>query len=176
MTHRRSVSALLALLLLAALPAVAEESVPERNERMARDFMDQVYNQRQLDRIADYVAEDFVDSSPGAPTDLQGRDLVRRQAEATFAAFPDLVFEPLRMVAEGDLVAIHWTSHGTSSDQIGGPAAAGRKVELQGISIFRYDDEGKVVESWDIVDRAGLFNQLGFRVLPPSPEGAESSD
>lgn len=164
----RTCAAVTILLLLVAAPAVAEESVTERNERMARQFMDEVYNQRQLDKIPEYVAEAFVDSSPGAPESPQGREMVRLQAEATFAAFPDLVFEPLRLISEGDLVAIHWTSHGTASDQIAGPVAAGTEVELQGISIFRYDAKGRVVESWDIVDRAGLYRQLGFRILPPT--------
>lgn len=159
---------------LAVLPAAAEtmeKTTAERNKDLAQRFVDEVYNQRQLDKIPDYIAEGFLDESPGAPPDARGPAWVVRQAEGTFAAFPDLQFDILRMVAEGDLVAVHWTSHGTASDQAAGGGAEGKKVEIQGISIFRYDEAGKVVGSWDIVDRLTMLRQLGLEVAPREAAG-----
>jgi steroid delta-isomerase-like uncharacterized protein len=160
---------------LAASPTAAEtmeSTTTERNKELAQRFVDEVYNRRQLDKIPDYIADGFVDESPGAPPDARGPAWVLRQAEGTFAAFPDLKFEILRRVAEGDLVAVHWTSHGTASDQAAGGGAEGKKVEIQGISIFRYDDAGKVVGSWDIVDRLTMLRQLGLEVAPREPAQA----
>lgn len=163
----------------AVLTAVAQEgavsaeervaSTPEEvNAKAARLFVDDVYNDRNLDAIPLYVDPEFVDRSPGAPPEAQGPDFVRHQAEYTLAAFPDLRFEILRTVAEGDKVAIHWKMTGTASGQVGGPGAEGKAVEMQGISMFRYAD-GFVVESWDLVDRLAMLQQLGFTVTPPAP-------
>lgn len=172
---------LLALTLLAAWPvqATAAEggdaasSVEARNTQLALEFIQEVYLDRDFDKIPDYIAEDFVDHSPGAPPDARGPDFVRRQAEATLASFPDFRFEKRHTVAEGDLVAIHWTMTGTSTEAVAGPGGAGKAVAVDGISLFRYDDEGKVAESWDLVDRAGMLTQLGFQIRPPA---AQSSD
>lgn len=176
--HARATGLALAavlLLLSAGLPAVAGEMAggPEaRNKAKATEFLQVIYNQRQLDRIPDFVADDFVDQTPGAPPPPHGPAMVRRQADGTFAAFPDLKFEVQRMLAEGDLVAIHWSSRGHASAAMAGGAVEGKPATVQGISIFRYDDEGKIAESWDMVDRAGMMQELGFQLVPPGGEDA----
>jgi predicted SnoaL-like aldol condensation-catalyzing enzyme len=139
----------------------------EDNKRLAQAFTEEVYNQRQLDRIPAYVAEDFVDQSPGAPPDAKGPGFVRQQAEASLAAMPDLRFELHHLLAEGDLVLLHWKASGTDPkavDEAGTP----RQVTLQGQSLFRIR-QGKIVESWDIIDRLGFLLQRGFKLLPPVP-------
>lgn len=156
----------------AAKPAADTDPAPEaRNEERAEAFIEEVYNERRLDRIPEYVAEEFVDRTPGAPAHARGPGFVRQQAGSTFAALPDIQFEILHLLSEGDLVTIHWLARGTASSRLGGAGAAGREVELQGISLFRYDDQGKVAESWDLVDRLGMMQQLGFELSPPpAPE------
>lgn len=187
----RNWTALPAVLLLAALVA-AVPALPARaqagalpdeekatvdpvevNKKAARLFVEDVYNDRNLEAIPLYVDPEFHDHSPGAPPHAEGPDFVREQAEFTLSAFPDLEFEILRLVGEGDKVAIHWKMTGTSSGVLGGPGSRGREVEIQGISLFRYED-GFVVESWDLVDRAALMEQLGFTLEPP-PEPEEES-
>jgi len=167
--------ALAAILCLAALPALAGPDA-ERNKGLAKEFIDVVYNGGDLDAIPRFIADGFVDRSPGAPPDAKGPDFVRRQAEGTYAAFPDLKFKIERMLAEGDLVAIHWSTVGTASAQIAGGGAEGKQVRLEGISIFRYDDDGKVAESWDLVDRAGMMAQLGFEFRPPAAGAEEEAE
>ncbi|HEX2253769.1 MAG TPA: ester cyclase [Thermoanaerobaculia bacterium] len=179
---------LLAILLVTAvaLPAAAQEegvSQEAANTRIAQQFTEEVYNQQMLDKIPDYVAADFVDRSPGAPPGPHGPDFVRKQADQSFAGMPDLTFELLRTVAEGDLVTMHWKAVGTASAELAGGAAEGKRIELQGISIFRMQD-GKIAESWDLVDRLSLLQQAGYRILPPAapaaapaaPEEAQTPD
>jgi len=172
---------LLALTLLAtagASPAAADAeggdaaSVEARNTELALAFIQDVYLDRDFDKIPSYIAEEFVDHSPGAPPEARGPAFVRRQAEATLAGFPDFRFEQRHTVAEGDLVAIHWTMSGTSTEAVAGPGGAGKAVKVDGISLFRYNAEGKVAESWDLVDRAGMLRQLGFDIRPPAAPGA----
>jgi predicted SnoaL-like aldol condensation-catalyzing enzyme len=139
----------------------------EQNKRLARAFTEEIYNQRHLDRIPQYVAQDFVDHSPGAPPEAQGPDFVRKQAEASLAALPDLRFDIQHVLAEGDLVFLHWKATGTDAktlDEAGKP----KPLLLQGQSLFRMR-QGKIVESWDLTDRLGFLLQRGFKLLPPVP-------
>lgn len=171
--HRSTLSLAAALvLLLCALPGAAEEgaSTPESpadNEEIIRRFTAEVYNAQKLDAIPIYVAESFVDHSPGGPPGPHGPAFVRAQAEQSFSGMPDLTFSIEHLFSEGDMVAMHWRAKGTASAAFGGGGSEGRKIDVEGISLFRMD-EGKIVESWDIVDRLTLFQQAGFRVMPPT--------
>jgi predicted SnoaL-like aldol condensation-catalyzing enzyme len=139
----------------------------EENKRLARAFTEEVYNQRQLDRIPAYVAQDFVDHSPGAPPEAKGPGFVREQAEASITALPDLRFEVQHLIAEGDLVLLHWKASGTDP-KLMDESGALKQVTLHGQSLFRIR-EGKIVESWDVVDQLGFLLQRGFKLLPPVP-------
>ncbi len=154
----RLISACLLFTTLALAPAASGAS-PEDNRSIVEEFTRVVYNEQQLDRIPDYVGESFVDSSPGAPDDAKGPGFVLRQAKQSFVTFPDLTFEIQHTIAERDLVTMHWRATGTA-------ASTGNPTIVEGISIFRMD-EGKIVESWDIVDRLGMLQQLGFKITPP---------
>ena len=96
-------------------PAERAAALGEQNKQRARLFTEEVYNQRRFDRIPEYIAADFVDHSVDAPPDARGPALVRQQAETGFAAFPDLKFDILHLVAEGDLVSMHWQALGTDT-------------------------------------------------------------
>jgi len=160
----------LALALLCALPAAAQDAPPPEppadNEEIVRRFTEEVYNERQLDAIPRYVADSFVDHSPGTPPGPHGPDFVRSQAEQTFAGLPDTHFDVLHLFSDDDMVAMHWRIRGTAAAAFGGGGSTGREIDVEGISLFRMED-GKIVESWDIVDRLTLFQQAGFRVVGP---------
>jgi predicted ester cyclase len=155
-----------ALAIAAPRPSMARDRDAEKNAKIVREFVEKVYNEGKLELIEKYVAEDFVDSSPGAPPDAKGPAYVRQQAEGTFAAFPNLKFANEDVIAEGDRVVIRWSSTSTFSGKMGEIAGDGRPVRVDGISIMRVKD-GKIAQSWDIVDRIGMFTQMGFTVMPP---------
>lgn len=137
------------------------------NKQLAVAFTEEVYNQRRLERIPAYVAEDFVDRSHAVPEGAKGPDFVRQQAEASLKAFPDLKFDIQHVVADEDLVAVHWKASGTDA-QVKDAAGQPRPVTIHGHSLFRVR-EGKIVESWDISDQLPLLLQRGYKVVPPSP-------
>ena len=79
---------------------------------------------------------------------------------AFFAGFPDLRFETLDTVADGEKVAVHFQITGTHTGEFQGIPATGRRMNVQGITILRFRD-GKVSERWNQLDQMGLFQQLG---------------
>jgi predicted SnoaL-like aldol condensation-catalyzing enzyme len=169
MTNRYLLGLVLAVLTGCATASSAPKAAaPEvLNKQLAVAFTEEVYNQRLLERIPQYVAEDFIDRSHGAPENARGPAFVRQQAEASLQALPDLKFDIQHLVADEDLVLVHWKASGTDA-KVKDAAGQPRPVTLYGHSLFRMR-EGKIVESWDIADQLPLLLQRGYKVVPPSP-------
>ncbi len=127
-------------------------------------FYEEVWNQGNLHAIDEICAADF------CHYDSVGRDThdlasFKQYVAATYAAFPDLDVTLSEMIAEGDKVVVHWTLHGTHRGTCLGIAPTGKRVELEGVSIYRAAD-GQIVESAIFRDRLDL--KLGCKVVPPS--------
>ena len=148
-------------------PVERAAALEEQNKERARLLTEELYNLRKLDRIPEYIAQDFVDHSQGAPSGTVGPALVRQQAEASFQAFPDLKFDILHLVADGDLVAVHWKAQGSDPKNLDA-AGKPKPLMLNGQSLYRMRD-GKVVEAWDISDQLSPLLQRGYKVVPPKP-------
>jgi predicted ester cyclase len=65
------------------------------------------------------------------------------------------------MIGEDDKVVNRWTLHVTHTGEFRGIPATGKRITITGIGIFRFSEDGKVVESWDSLDQLGMLKQLG---------------
>jgi len=112
----------------------------------------------------DYVRHDLRPSEPApGPAGQAGI------AEAFRKAFADLEWRVDLLLGEDDLVAARWTARGTHTGGWGGVQPTGKRAEFSGVNIFRFDDEGKVVEIWNHRDDLGLMEQLGAAVYAGAP-------
>ncbi len=112
--------------------------------------------------IDEFIAGDFVDHA--APPGLApGREGFKQLVGIWRRAVPDLWLTVDAIVAEGDLVAIAWTSGGTHQGELMGIPPTGRTGKVAGITFSRLAD-GRIVERWGNSDDLGLLQQLG--VIP----------
>jgi predicted ester cyclase len=89
--------------------------VSESNKALVREITERIWNQRRLEPIPKFYAEDYViDYRPYAPI-RHGHDAIRGMVERAFAAFPDYHEELRELVAEGDRVVAHLTISGTQT-------------------------------------------------------------
>ena len=102
----------------------------------ARDFMQKVFNEGDLAVIDAIVDDGFVEHEefPGVSNDKAGLVEFVKQ---TRAAFPDLVFEPVALVEEGDEVWVMVTISGTHQGEFLGVPATGNKVETTAVDRIR---------------------------------------
>ncbi len=63
------------------------------------------------------------------------------------------------MVAERDLVVIHYVSSGTNQGQWLGEPSTGNRVQVNEMSIFRIED-GRIAEQWLLPDIGSMQQQL----------------
>jgi len=139
--------------------------VSEQNKSLVREITDVIWNGRELHRIPEFYAPDFVgDYRPYALR--QGHEGIRAMVEGAWTAFPDYHEEVHELIAEGDRVVVHLTISGTQRGQWGPLPATGKRVEFDEIVILQIRD-GKVLRQRGIVDNLLALRQLG---AVPSPQ------
>ncbi len=121
----------------------------ERSKKTVREFYDLAFNKKQPEEAARrFLGSSYRQHNPLAG---DGAEPFISFVRWITGANPDLRIEIKRVIAEGDLVAVH-------SHMIPTPAARGTAV----MDLFRLDSAGKIVEHWD--------------VLQEVPEKAENSN
>jgi predicted ester cyclase len=83
------------------------------------------------------------------------------------AGFPDLRFEPEQFFVDGDRVAVYFRVTGTQSGEFMGIPPTGKSIDIHGVDIVRFGDDGVGREHWGVFDAMGMMQQLGV-----VPEGS----
>lgn len=133
----------------------------ELGERVRR-YYDEVLNTGDLDRMAEFVAEDWVDLSPfpGQPQGLEGS---RARLAGVRNAFPDFHLTIVDQITNGDRVAQRVTGTGTHLGEFMGIPPTGRSFEVTAVELLRFRG-GKEVEHFVLIDMLSMLGQLG--VIP----------
>jgi len=142
----------------------------QENKASARRFLEEVINRGNVAAIDELSSPNIVDHTapPGVPAGNEGFKMFI----TTFrAAFPDLHYTIDDTIAEGDLLVQRNTAHGTMKGDFMGMPASGKEATWSEIHIVRFDDDGKAVEHWGVVDQLGMLAQLGFAQAPGQPAG-----
>jgi steroid delta-isomerase-like uncharacterized protein len=141
----------------------------ERNEAVARRGFD-AFNTGDLSIVDEMTAEHAVNHDPAQPDEARGPEGFKQIVQLYRGAFPDLTFTIEECFSDGDLVCTRWSTTATHDGDLMGLAATGNHITGSGITIDKIDD-GKVVESWNQWDNAGLMQQLGVGEAAAAPAG-----
>jgi steroid delta-isomerase-like uncharacterized protein len=114
--------------------------------------------------VASLYASDAVFADPFNA--CKGRDAIQAYFEISAGAFPDGTNETMRLVEEGDAVAVEMIYRGTNTGPLPLPdgsviPATGKAMELSVASVLKVRD-GKIVSERDYFDGAALMSQLGL--------------
>ena len=123
----------------------------EDNKALVLRYADEVFNRKEYAAIDTYIDPNYLRHDPGVPFTVQGCEGLRQLVGAYHIAFPDFHIQPVMVVANGDLVGIHWSAQGTQRGELMGMPPTGRSFNVNTIEIFRVAD-GKIAEQWLVVD------------------------
>lgn len=119
--------------------------VIERNKEVVQRLFD-AFRAGDTEAFDELIVEEYVQHNPQAGNGLQA-------VKEFFAPVGPVDVEVHRVIAEGDLVAVH--SHY-------------KTWSMAGVDIFRLNDAGKIIEHWDVLQQVpektasgnDMFSQL----------------
>ncbi len=140
-------------------------------EQRAREYFERVSA-----RDPDGMMEFWV---PGKGADIHGLarlvapDSYRAWFADLFAAIPDLRFEVLEVIAEGDRAAVRWRATGTfdGTGTLEGFEPNGAKIEMTGCDVLTFDADGMLVDNQAYTNAMELARQVG--AVPPQGSRAD---
>ena len=121
-------------------------------------FIKEIWNNRRLDVVAEvFKADATVHLEDSSVTGIEAiRDGFMRPFQE---AFPDLHYDIADLFFDGDRIAMRYIGTATHRGDYDGKPATGKRLEYEGIAIFRMDGN-QIAEVWTHTDRAAKFAAL----------------
>lgn len=135
------------------------------NESILRDFMQKVWNEKDLESIPKFLASEYKiyldNQDPWEGKTLTIEEFIKR-LDDSFIPFPDIHFDIQQLIADGDSVAITWVMTGTNLGKIGNMPPTNKPIKTNGMTIY-YFNNGKISGHSQVFDRTTVMKQLGFQ-------------
>lgn len=137
----------------------------ELSRALIKRFFDKVLSEHDLDALAEIASPDILIHPTAMPCEASYYDIsgVGSWLDEQWKAFPDLTITDYFTVAQGDIVAVHWTARGTSKGTLMMLPPTGKIVEYTGVSMYRIED-GKIAEIWETRNTLGIMRQLNPKI------------
>jgi steroid delta-isomerase-like uncharacterized protein len=133
--------------------------VSEENKALIQRFVEEAFNEGNLDVADEVYAPGFVSHESAGPVE-RGPEYVKQFVGTYRGAFPDGRTTVEDVIAEGDRVAYRWSFRGTHRGELMGIPPTGEEVTITGITVDRISG-GKIEEEWNNFDQLGVLRQLG---------------
>ena len=119
------------------------------------------FNRGDIDACVAFYAPDHQVKSKPSPA---GRDHIKAFFLGIHQAWPDIQIVVEHAVAEADWVMGRSVTTATHSTVVFGVAPTLKRIETTFWDLHRFDQEGLIVETWNLMDSLAIMGQLG--VLP----------
>lgn len=138
---------------------------PEENKHVVQKFVEECWNQGNLNKASELLADQVRFHDPVFPSLNLGIPNIKTHIEGCRRAFPDLKFTIDDTIAERNEVVLHWTARGTHKGEFLGMQPTNRKVTVEGTSIYRLEGS-KIAEGHANWNLASMMEQLGVLEIP----------
>lgn len=126
-------------------------------------FLDAVWSDGMIDACDTYVADNYaVHHDPGDPWDgmTLDREGFKERVRRSRAPFPDQRFHIQSLLEENGKVAVAWKWTATHLGDFPGFPATGKPLAMSGLTIYDFDEAGRIAGHWQVSDRLTIYQQL----------------
>jgi C-1 hydroxylase len=138
----------------------AQAKLEEENTALTMRLVD-AWMKGDIEALKEIFSPDYVYHNETGQAASLG--LLIEQLKKEMVMFPDRSMSNEELIAKGDKVVHRYIARGTHTGEVGGLAPTGNKLVLGGIEILRFEN-GKIVESWEVLNYLSLFTALGFEL------------
>ena len=132
----------------------------ERNKAAMRKF-EQMINTCDEALADELVADDAPFFTPASEEPLYGGSGYLSVVRWMRSGFSDVQWHLQEMVAEGNVVAVHWTLIGTHDGEFMGIPPTGKKISCSIMNFYTFNDEGKIVNDLAAEGMIGILRGIG---------------
>ena len=154
--------------------SAGEESMPTDTIDLVRQWVEEIWNQGQLQRLGQFHPPTF--TNHGQPSTIEETEQWQLQNRATF---PDVHYTIDDIFAAGDAatpvvgsttqVAFRWTATATHQGTLWGMIpATGKSITWNGMHMLRVVDQ-QIVEVWAVGNSVAQLQQMGVTLQPAAP-------
>ncbi|MEN7342166.1 MAG: ester cyclase [Pseudomonadota bacterium] len=133
--------------LCAPLQAQSDAARIERNKALALEFYEQLWNTNNTDRYSELIADEYVIHDIGDDKGIVEPAIKQQEIADFFWSNGTMTVEIDYQLAERDIVATRWIWR-FSPESLFGRVMLG-VTEIPIINVFRFNDDGKIVEIWN---------------------------
>lgn len=129
-----------------------------------REFMEEIWNKKDFDKVEKYVHSEYtihLDTADPWEGKTLSHDEFKKRLNFSFDSFPDMNFEITSAIAEENHVAITWVLKGTNLGKIGDFSPTKKSINTKGLTIYHFKDN-LINGHTQVFDRVTVMKQLGF--------------
>ena len=151
------ICSLMLIMILSELSYAQEDQTSDIQRQKVIRLIEDGYNQKQFEVIAELVWPDYVEVINGVRTDSS--ITIKRTIDWLSNRVPEYHLTPIMTICENGLVAVQWIYKGFNEKYK-------KEVVLHGVYIAKFK-EGKIAEGWQYFDNHQRYQQLGFKLEIP---------
>ena len=124
---------------------------------IALEYSLRIWDKKDLSAIDELMSSQVVIHS--LLGDFYGTEAMKNVVEAWLRAFPDLRVQNQHVVAENNLVMIHWKASGSHLGVFKGVPPTGKTVSYAGATLFEIQND-KIAQYWAYLDINHILSQI----------------
>ncbi|HET9277399.1 MAG TPA: ester cyclase [Flavitalea sp.] len=140
------------------------EEKEERNKQTALAISREIGGGN-LDSGFVHLSTDITDYGEGSGPVMKNKDTIIAAIRGFVAAFPDYKGDNFEAVSDGDRVFVYGDWSGTFKNDFMGMKATGKSFKVKDVDIFKFNDNGKIIEHRAIMPWSVIMDQVGAK--PP---------
>ena len=123
-----------------------KQAIEQRNKQLARNFYEDLWFNNRTDNYIKYMADEYVAHDIGDRKGIVEPAIEQKEIADRFWNEAELSGRIDYQIADGDLVATRWTCTMKPTTLMGNLFES---KDLPIINVFRFNEEGKIVELWN---------------------------